>query len=243
MPEKMSKELMITTGLCDRSAVLGIANSFELCMDIATEHAYHIGNGLSYMRERGLFWLAVRTRIRFFRRPAIEEIVTLSSWPERPRRLRCNRSYRLEKAGETLFVGRTEWAVLDTAEGTLVNGDAVYSPTMQFSEPPAIDEPFARVRDNFDSIDDFGTYTIRSTDIDLGGHMNNAAYIRALMGAFRSEDRFASAIQLLDVRYVSPSYEGEVLGFQQRTIDGGLELRAHVGERTVLLIYAQEAQV
>lgn len=235
MNEQLTRDIMITTGMCDSAARLSPEGAFELCMDIATQHAADLGMGVGFLMRRQLFWLAVRTKIRFLCRPSMEDTVTLSTWPERPRRLRCNRSYRLTRGGEVMFEGRTEWAILNTQTSALLPGEEIFPD--DFSYPDGVfDAPFARVRDNFDGIESYAFYTVRSTDIDLGGHMNNAAYIRALMGTFSTSQLSAMELQELDVRYVSPSYEGERLSFQRRDTDTGYEIRVSAGDRTVLLI-------
>ena len=102
---RMTKDMMILPGCCDSSARLGVADTFGLFMDLAAEHAVAIGNGPVDMQKRGLFWLTVKTRIQFFRRPGITEIVTASTWPESVGKKRGNRSYTLSQNGEVLVNG------------------------------------------------------------------------------------------------------------------------------------------
>lgn len=211
MGEKLTKEAIIPISLCDFDGVLGIPETFSMMMDLATEHAQSIDLGISSIGKKSLFWLAVRTRIRFIRRPKIEERVSLSTWPEKPQRLRNNRSYLVEKNGERLVEGKTEWAILNTETGRLVKGDDVYPKGLDFEPESVFDDPFERVKDSFEESEQFAQYTVRSTDIDLGGHMNNAAYPRALFSVFSTEERKAMKLSGIDVRFVSPSFEGETL--------------------------------
>lgn len=76
---------------------------------------------------------------------------------------------------------------------------------------------------------------MRSTDIDLGGHMNNAAYVRAFAGAFSSEEWKALRVHEAEAASRAPCYEGDTLRLQRRSADGALELRASLpGGKTVL---------
>lgn len=238
MANRYEKEMMITIGMCDSTGRLGIPNCFEQCMNIATEHAAALGVGITDLATRRLFWLAVRTRIVFHSMPAIESAVTMETWPEAPQRLRCNRSYRMTQGDIPVFEGRTEWTLLNTDTGALIRGDAVYPDTMAFDVPPVFDTPFARVRDDFDAIPPYAEYTVRSTDIDLGGHMNNTAYIRALCGSFSTAELAGFPIGVLDVRYVSPALEGETIRFRRRDLNHVTEIRAAADGRTVLLAAA-----
>lgn len=77
---------------------------------------------------------------------------------------------------------------------------------------------------------------MRSTDIDLGGHMNNAAYVRAFAGAFSSEERKALRVHETEAAFRAPCYEGDTLRLQRRSADGALELRASLPDgKTILL--------
>ena len=238
MTEKLTKTTIIPISLCDYDGLLGVSQTFSLFMDLATEHAKSIRVGISDIGKDGLFWLAVRTRIRFLRRPEVEETVTLSTWPEKPRGMRNNRSYLVEKDGEHLVEGKTEWAILNTKTGKLVSGDEVNPKDLIFEESTALDEPFERIRDNFDEKDRFAQTEVRSTDIDLGGHMNNAAYLRALFSTLSVEERRKTNIVGIDVRFVSPSYEGDVLRVFRRNHQERTEYCMKKPDGTTVLLAA-----
>ncbi len=225
--------------MCDSSAKLGIPDTFALFMDAATEHACALGCGLDTLGQRGLFWLTVRTRVRFFRRAHMLERVTLSTWPETPGKLRTNRDYRIEQGGELLAAGKTEWTVLDRNTGRLHPLEDVFTPGLEFGSEAVWTEPFTRMRD--EPMETFARYTVRSTDIDLGGHMNNVAYLRALAGAFTCEAWQALHIRELEIAYRASCFEGDTLLWQKRADpDGSLSLRAALEEgKTIALLRMQ----
>lgn len=234
---RMTKEMMILPGCCDSSARLGVADTFGLFMDLAAEHAVAIGNGPVDMQKRGLFWLTVKTRIRFFRRPGITEVVTASTWPESVGKKRGNRSYTLSKNGELLVAGKSEWAILELDGGGLHDVMDVYAPDTVFPDESAVPGLFTRVHDNFTD-EPFARYTVHSTDIDLGGHMNNAAYPRALASLFPVAKQRDLNIREAEIHFRTPCYEGDTLAFQKRRAeDGALEIRAALPSgKTALLI-------
>ena len=224
MQNKYAKELTILPSACDSAAALGIPDVFALFMDIATEHACALGCGLDVLGPRGLFWLTVRTRVKFFRRPKMLERVVLSTWPEAPGKLRVNRCYTLEGRGGVLAAGKTEWAVLDQNTGRLHPMADVFAPDPASAPESVWDEPFTRMPD--EALDEFARYTVRSTDIDLGGHMNNAAYPRALASLFSCEAWQRMNIRETEIAYRAACYEGDTLCWQRRAGDGALALRA-----------------
>ena len=237
MENRLAKELTIVSSRCDSTARLSVPGAFDLCIDLAGEHAEALGNGIGSMMERGLFWVAVKTKLRFVRRPRIMERVTLETWPEPPGRMKQNRSYRMTAEGETLLTGKTEWTVLDTGAGGLHSPrDGIYAPALEFCAEQSCPAPFHRFRDDFADAP-FARYTVRSTDIDMGKHMNNVAYVRMLAGLFPTEEWNAMDPREAELHYRSQCHEGDELLLQKRTApDGALEIRAALADGTTILL-------
>lgn len=225
MDNRFRKELVILPSRCDSSGRLGIPDTFALFMDIAAEHAQALGCGIRDLGERGLFWLTVRTRVRFARRPDMMEKAVLTSWPEAPGRLRSDRDYLLEGEGGLLAAGKTEWAVLEQSTGRLRPSKEVYDPELVFFPETVWEEPFSRMPD--EPMEEYARYAVRSVDMDLGAHMNNVAYLRSLAGTFSVPEWQDMQIRELEIAYRTPCHEGDVLIWQRRTQpDGSLILRA-----------------
>ncbi|MBQ1351092.1 MAG: hypothetical protein IIY71_00015 [Oscillospiraceae bacterium] len=237
MDRKFQTSMQITPSMCDASACLGIPNTFGLFMDIATIHAESIGLGAKAMMRQGLFWLTVRTRIRFHRRPLMMEPVTAATWPGKPDQMRCMRYYTLAAADQTLLAeGKTEWAVVEMKTGKLHNVAGLYPSELELTEEAVCGEPFTRFNKDFSACPEIHAFTVRSTDIDLGGHMNNTAYIRRLADAFSTKEWERLALREMEVNFRAPCYEGERLSLRKRETAEGLELGLIRPEGAVVLM-------
>ena len=82
MDGKMTWTSVITPSMCDASGRLGVPNSFDLFMDMASLDSDRIGNGVRHLLPKGRFWVTTKTLIRFHKRPQIMDRVELSTWPE-----------------------------------------------------------------------------------------------------------------------------------------------------------------
>ena len=235
MQPKFEQEILIPPSACDYSGRLGYAGAFAVLMDLATEHAERLGIGLAAMTAKKRFWVTVRTKIIFHERPRISEAVKLITWPEKPGAVRCNRSYEIRRGNALLISGRTEWAVMNTETNTIAPATDLFPADLDYADGAAVSEPFARVPARFEGLEPFAEYTVRSTDIDLGGHMNNAAYPRALLGAFSTQELDALCVRSIDLIFRTPCYEGEELKFYKKPGEGALDLRVARGDETVLL--------
>ena len=229
------QNILIPPSACDYSGKLGYAGAFAVLMDLATEHAEHLGIGLAAMKAKNRFWVTVRTKIIFHERPAVSEAVRLITWPEKPGAVRCNRSYEIRRGDKLLIAGRTEWAVMNTEANAIAPAADLFPADLDYVSGSSVSEPFVRIPARFDGTEPFASYTVRSTDIDLGGHMNNAAYPRALFGAFSTKELEAMQARSIDLIFRSPCYEGEKLDFYKKESEGVTDLRIARGDETVLL--------
>ena len=228
---RMSKEYVIGPGACDHSSRLGIPDTFGIFMDMAAEHAESLGIGTTFMMKEHKFWLTAKTRIRFTRRPAMMEKVVLNTWPLKPKGVQEIRDYSIEdQDGNAIAYGKTQWAVLDTEKGSLVKIDEVFSDDWELETETVLDEPFARVKEDISDCEEAGKYEIRSIDIDLGGHMNNAAYVRAMFSIFTTSELDAMKITDCEICYKHSCYEGDTLAFYKRQKDNAIEMIGKTGD-------------
>lgn len=221
---QMQKPVTVLTSACDHTAHISVPAIFSLFMDLASEHASKIRLGADVLAEKGMFWLTVRTKVQITARPHLTQVVDAITWPEAPGRVRCNRYYTLtDQSGGLLVSGKTEWAIIDVNSGKLCRIADIYPDDLDHLTETVCDEPFARMAEDFSDGETIGTYTVRSTDIDLGQHMNNAAYLHALFGAFSCEETDAMNIREVEVNFRTPCFEGETLTICRRTVDGATE--------------------
>lgn len=241
MENYFEKELYINPSLADADGLLSRYETFNIFMDLADDHAGEIGVAWRHISPRGLFWLTVKTKVVFDERPKLGDTVTLATWVEEPTKLRGDRSYEMRLGDKVLVHGKTEWAVLNTETMKLVPIMDVYPEGLDYSRPSACPEGFARIRDRFEAADKYAEYTVRSTDIDIGHHMNNAKYVQALLGTFSNEELRALQPKTFDVIFRNSVYEGDALAFYKQPAETGFDLRVarETDDMTALLVHME----
>lgn len=241
MTNYYEKELFISPSLADASGRVSIWQVFNAFMDLADEHADTLGVAWKQISQRNLFWLTAKTKVVFESRPKMGENVTVSTWVDEPTKLRADRNYEMRRGDELLVRAKTEWAVLNTETMKLVPVSEVYPEDLDYSKPSACPEGFVRIRDRFEAADRYAEYTVRSTDIDVGGHMNNVAYVRALLGTFSNEDLRELRPHSFDVVFRNSVYEGDTLVFYKQPAGDGLDIRVarESDDMTALLVHME----
>ena len=215
---------IIAPSMCDASGHIGLSAAFALFQDVASEHAEELGVGFRDMARQGAFWLTVRTRVHFYRRPAMMQAVDVRTWPAAPGSTRCDRFYRMSAQGQTLVEGRTEWCVYDlAAKAVRPMAEAGFREGLVYLDERALPAPYARFRHDFADGDRVAGHVVRPGDVDVGQHMNNVAYLRMLSDSFSVEEMARMNVREMEILFCMPCFEGEALDVMRRRTDCGYE--------------------
>ena len=157
------------------------------------------------------------------------EVVQAETFMGPGRGPKAARYYRLTKEDEVLAEGKTDFVAMNLQAGQLVRISDFFPDQDAITEALAgrdlpLPEPAPRISPDFSDEAVLGSYRVTSTDIDLGGHMNNVAYLRALMSFFSTEKQKEMAISDVDIAYRQQCFEGELLEIRCRSLDSCLEI-------------------
>lgn len=223
LPNKYTTEMKILPSSCDYAGKMGIFDTFKTFMDLANDHAFQLGVAQQQIAQDKLFWLTIKTRVRFTRRPDMSQMVKAETWPVKPGSLKTDRCYRLSDENGLLAEGRTEWAVLDNKTGRIANTSTVFPADLDFCQDAISFSDFPRVSVANEDFQIKGTYKVCSNDIDIGQHMNNTAYVRAMLGMFTTEELSQMDIKELSIIFKASAHEGDVLTMPVRRTDNMIE--------------------
>lgn len=223
---KFKRDLMVSPSMCDGDSLMSIPAAFDLFQDTATMHADTLDIGPAGMNRRRMFWVITKTVMRIERRPEMMDDISCETWIQAADRASCERDFAIRAGDEVLAEGRSIWAVISRETGRLVHMDELYPTGIDFDKPAPEGIEFERIGKKFADAELIGAYTVRSIDIDLGGHMNNVNYVRAMLGCFSSEQIRVMGIKAIEVNYISQTYEGETIEFRVRGTENGPEIGA-----------------
>ncbi|MCR4647926.1 MAG: hypothetical protein K5776_02495 [Lachnospiraceae bacterium] len=230
-----TREQPVLPGLCDYRACLSVSECARLFMDIASYHAETLGIGYTGFEERGLFWVAVKTRIEMKRRVKMAEMLYIDTWPEEESGFKCNRDYEINDGKDVVVTGKTEWAIIESSSHKPQKAKDVYPSDIIFPDRFASPEPFAKLKGDFEGRL-LGTYKVRSVDTDYGRHMNNVVYIKVIEGLFSCEELDSLDFMEFEIHYKNPCFEGETITFYGEDRDGYLEIKAVNDEGKIIVL-------
>jgi len=235
MDNKLTESIIIQPSSVDWNSKLNYHDIFALFQNIAVDQSKLFHYDQSVLTPKGLFWVTSKSKVRIVERPSGGETVELSTWPEKPDRIRGRRNYTIEKNGKRIIEATTEWAIIDRNTNRLYMINNLYDPSFKFCEELIMPEPFHRFTSNF-NCEPFAETKVRSIDIDFEGHMNNVAYVRALFGLFSRKETEEMDPHEIELQYKVSCYEGDTLLWYKEQTDDGLEICAKLEDGTAIFL-------
>jgi len=221
---KLEKDFIVPISSCDHNAQLSFVGIFNAFMDIATDHACMLGIGNNSLAKDGIFWVAAKTKIKVKRRPCMQEETKLATWPEKPGNIRCNRYCTISDGEGIIVEGKTEWTIVGAASGRPQKTKEIYPKELVHLEDVVCEEPFLRIKTDFSTCEEFATHIVKSSDIDMSHHMNNVAYVRAVLSSFATAELDDLNISEIEIAYKAQCFEGERLSIRRLKTENNLEI-------------------
>ena len=208
----------VTAGDTDRHGRLKASRILWMLQEVAGDHSALLGTDRESLMRKNLFWAVIRHRVQITRLPGKNEKITVQTWPMPTTRTSYPRStVAYDEAGNECFRGISLWVLMDagsramvlpgksgvTVSGMLTGSELAAPGSMALQNAP---QQMHR--------------TVRYSDLDVNGHMNNCRYMDwvsdTLPGSFHGSHRVSE----FTVNYLSEAREGEELRLQFQLADG-----------------------
>jgi acyl-ACP thioesterase len=220
----------------DREKKLTLRGVFKFMQEAAILHADQFDAGARSMDHRRASWVLNRVAASIIRYPAFEEKVRVVTWSSGIRAFKGFRDFRIYCGEELVVAASSLWLHVDLATKSLtrvpkdladrfpVCAFGVHKPEIDKHglAPPAPGGNGTRV-------------SLRFSDIDGNGHVNNTAYLDYLQTALakRGFPPRPREVEIQFIREVPPSVEDVNITLERRDssaafrMDGSPELFAH----------------
>ena len=207
----------------DRFGRLKSSSILYFVQEAAGRHWQHIEGETS--QQCSLYWVIIRHRVQVTRLPRKGETVRLETWPMPTTRVAYPRSVvAYDEQGNELFRSISLWVLMDPEtramvlpdkSGVLVNGILRGNelPSPRSLAPASLGAQVER--------------TVRFTDLDVNGHMNNARYLDWLADLLPGSFHQDHIIRDMTLGYLSEALEQDRL-LQQWQMDENGRLRLEI---------------
>ncbi|MBP5184491.1 MAG: hypothetical protein J6113_05240 [Lachnospiraceae bacterium] len=177
------KQFKVGPLMCDYNLRLFPAEVFRALQITADEHVEELGFGGYAMADRGYSWVLIRTEVWMEDYPKYEETFEVYTATSETRHGVYPRYYEIRKDGRVIGRAMALWVVLDNVKRSMVtekeSGISVVAAKLRNEIPkfPAAPKALPAGKTTVSK------RTVRYTDLDMVGHMNNTHYIDWLTDA------------------------------------------------------------
>ena len=150
--------------------------------------------------------------------------ITVKTWACGSRGFTTTRSFEIFKGEELVAESNSIWALVSVSDKKLIRVSEVDFSNFEPEEPLVLDSP-AKVRiPNELKLSLVGEYTVRYTDIDLNGHMNNTNYPDMFFNFLPKPE--AKLVKSYAISYVNEAKKDDNLKFYIAKSDGKYYMRS-----------------
>ncbi len=207
--EKYSKCYEITYRDVDLEGCLRMGALVDYMQEVSGEHASILGFDYSgAANDKKLFWVVSRAKMHLNRPIKQHEKLTIETYPNGMDGLFAMRQFNLydeakEQVGEMIGA----YLLLDCQTQHPVRMKRIAGPLEALLWPYEGESLNKLQAEGHPVFTD--TRQVRSSEIDMNQHMNNAHYIRWCMDTFTTEELASNPIQTIQTNYVKALREGD----------------------------------
>ncbi|MDO5576743.1 MAG: thioesterase [Fibrobacter sp.] len=197
---------------------LGIVNLCHYFQESAWNHAEHLGLGFDALGNKGNIWVLVKLKIQMERIPVWNEQIEISTWSKGKKSLYALRDFELsDSSGQCIIKGASEWVIIDAERRRPQRLDSLFDNIPTLSERNCFDERVSTI-DSVELADNSHEYSVRYSDLDFNGHVNNAKYLQMALDTFDSNFFREHVPSAIEVNFRSEAEEGQVVEILRKNL-------------------------
>ena len=177
----------------------------------ATGHARVLGVAVETLLESGVAWVLSRLQLTMDRWPRGAEEIVVETWPEAADRLFTERRFEVfDSTDHRIGAATTLWLVLDLARRRPIRLPPLVLDRLAEVEIGSTPIRFADLAP-MKTIENERAYTVRRSDLDLAGHVNNTSYVEWAVEAVPDEAWGMRDLATLEIQYLSECHHGQTI--------------------------------
>jgi len=203
----------------DRDNLLSLRSLFAFMQEAAIRHADQCGSGARAKQERNETWVLQRMAVRVERYPRYDEALRVTTWSSGIRAFKGFRDFRVHCGREPVASASSVWLYLDLARKAICRvprdvadgfparpGEAFFPDLERLRLGPVAGGPIGR------------DISVRYSDVDGNGHVNNTAYFDYLQTALAAEGfpPRPRTVQVQFLREITPAVEHVRVSLERR---------------------------
>lgn len=232
-----SEKITLRMSDCDANGHWKLSSVLTQMQELGESNSTGCGVGRSDLIRHDMCWVLYRLKVQFFgERPTLGDTLTTATWPGGLHGVFFLRYYQFHgEDGRLIGEAATTWVLFDIKKRRVLRPTALPTPFSAYEgRSCSLGAPDALA---MGELVPCGTRTVRFTELDMNGHMNNARY------ADWAEDEVGDRpIRSLQINFIAEARLGEEISLSVRRDEGAtyIEGRREGEARAVFEIEARE---
>lgn len=202
----------------DVNEVISASNILKLMQETSMRHMKARKPSYEELLSDKKAFILSNIRLEIYNPIYAYEDVEVKTWACPSRGFSFLRSYSIERNGETMAEANTTWALVSTEARRLYKVADVDLSNYDTEEQLTLENPL-RIRIPAEAqLSLIGEYTVRYTDTDLNGHMNNTNYPDMLVNCMANPEKIR--IKSIAISFLSDIKRGESVKIYTVKTDG-----------------------
>ncbi len=228
--QPFSQDILLQTSMVDVTGHWQPGSVFRVMQEVSGAHAEGWGLGRQPLMEAGIAWVLTRAAFQMDEYPSYGQTVTVKTWPGKARHAFFPRHYTFFVDGREIGRSTTLYVLMDihdrkmAAPARLPGQLPEYDIPAPLPTPGAIALPDVAVEER--------VHTVRYTDLDFNGHVNNTRYLDWYADCFDVEMHQQMELAEATVHFLQEIRPGEQVTLQLR----------REGDNAVLQGFAEDIQ-
>lgn len=224
-----SKQYEIRYTDVDVSDNLKLSSLLSLMEESACLSAEELGFGYSVLQPKKFGFVIVNWYIDLFRPVKLGDILTVNTWPIKPKKLIVLRDFELYVGGEKVGVATSRWCLVNLNDFSLLPSSAALSSGLVYNDFRSVDVVNFKIPEI--AVKEISySKSVSYSDYDHYDHVNNTKYADFLLDAFTVEELADKCISSVRITYVKQSKFGETIDiYKQQQEDGNWIVEGRVG--------------
>ncbi|KLU65415.1 acyl-ACP thioesterase [Desulfosporosinus acididurans] len=181
----------------EEAAPLTILHFLE---DTAIAHSQAVGFGVRQLKEEGLAWILNRWHLQMDHYPKLGETVAIETWPSKFERFYATREFFIRDSKQSV-IGRASslWIFYNILTKRPLRVRPEFQEAYGLNLARAIENPFTSLESSLDGNGKEVAFSVRRSDIDTNGHVNNANYLQWILEAVPDhiyQDCYLSSLEI-----------------------------------------------
>ncbi len=219
MNEFYVKSYTIDTTHVDQMNNLRPSVLLSFFQDMATAHAEIMGLTRDYLMENfNACWIVVRNWYTLKKPLKVDQVLTIKTWHRGASPLIVYRDFDLYVGEELVGEAVAAWVIADVVDRKMLRPSTVER-VVNSPVPEAVKNIKLKTIRRYEGVEQIFARTVRYSDLDVNGHMNNTKYADLILDAFDPKEMEGQYIGELELNYSKECKWGETMEVSRKQVD------------------------